>query len=97
MRARLAFSTTRHITAEITLMDEVLTAGDKIFRDKCQAVFDSYKNDNRTFIFATHDIEFVRNMCNKTLWLDKGQQMAFGDTEAVLQQYLDSQPPTPKK
>jgi ABC-type polysaccharide/polyol phosphate transport system ATPase subunit len=87
MRARLAFSTTRHITADIMLMDEVLTAGDRNFKQKCQDVFDSYKNNDRTFIFASHDIEFVKNICTKTLWLDKGQQMAFGDTDLVLQQY----------
>src|SRR5262245_13436384 len=53
MRARVAFSTTRHITTEITLMDEVLTAGDKNFKQKCKAVFDSYRNNGRTFIFAS--------------------------------------------
>jgi len=90
MRARLAFSTTRHIATEITLMDEVLAAGDRNFRDKCKAVFNDYKGTDRTFIFASHDIEFVRTICNKTLWLDKGRQKAFGDTESVLSQYLPS-------
>jgi ABC-2 type transport system ATP-binding protein/lipopolysaccharide transport system ATP-binding protein len=88
MRARLAFSTTRHIATEITLMDEVLTAGDRNFRDKCKAVFDDYKSTDRTFIFASHDVEFVRNICNKTLWLEKGRQMGFGNTESILDQYL---------
>jgi ABC-type polysaccharide/polyol phosphate transport system ATPase subunit len=97
MRARLAFSTTRHIATEITLMDEVLTAGDRNFRDKCKTVFDDYKSTDRTFIFASHDIEFVRNICNKTLWLDKGQQKAFGDTETVLTQYLADSGAAPNK
>lgn len=91
MRARLAFSTTRHIATEITLMDEVLTAGDRSFREKCKAVFDDYKSTDRTFIFASHDIDFVRNICNKALWLDRGQQKAFGDTASVLEQYLAGQ------
>jgi lipopolysaccharide transport system ATP-binding protein len=90
MRARLAFSTTRHITTDITLMDEVLTAGDRTFKEKCESVFDTYKDSDRTFVFATHDIEFVRKICNRTLWLDKGDQKGFGDTEWVLQQYLAS-------
>ena len=88
MRARVAFSTIRHVTAEITLMDEVLNAGDKNFRQKCRNVFEAYKNDSRTIIFASHDIEFVRNVCTKALWLEKGQQKAFGDTESVVKQYL---------
>lgn len=87
MRARLAFSTTRHIATDVTVMDEVLTAGDRNFMDKCRIVFDDYKNTDRTFVFASHDVEFVRSICNKTLWLDRGRQKAFGDTEYVLEQF----------
>ena len=89
MRARLAFSTARHIAADITLMDEVLTAGDRDFKVKCQDVFESYKHSHRTFIFASHDVDFVKNVCTKTLWLDKGRQKAFGDTESVISAYLE--------
>jgi ABC-type polysaccharide/polyol phosphate transport system ATPase subunit len=92
MRARVAFSTTRHITSDITLMDEVLSAGDKNFRQKCRNVFDGYKTNGRTFILASHDFEFVSSVCSKTLWLDKGQQKAFGDTESVLRRYLGTAP-----
>jgi lipopolysaccharide transport system ATP-binding protein len=83
MRARLAFSTTRHVSADITLMDEVLTAGDRNFKDKCQLVLENYKNNDGTFIFATHDIEFVKNVCTKTIWLEKGRQKAFGETSST--------------
>ena len=84
---RLAFSTTRYIESDVVLMDEALSAGDRTFRKKCEDVFESYRNNDRTFLFASHDIEFVRRFCTKTLWLHHGQQMAFGDTELVLQNY----------
>jgi ABC-type polysaccharide/polyol phosphate transport system ATPase subunit len=87
MRTRLAFSTTRYIESDVVLMDEALSAGDRTFRKKCEDVFESYRNNDRTFLFASHDIEFVRRFCTKTLWLHHGQQMAFGDTELVLQNY----------
>src|SRR5713226_6097929 len=87
MSTRLAFSTTRYIDSDIVLMDEALSAGDRNFKKKCEDVFESYKNTNRTFLFASHDIEFVKKFCSKTLWLHKGQQMAFGDTDLVLQEY----------
>jgi len=87
MRARLAFSTARHIAAEITLMDEVLTAGDRNFKEKCLDVFEGYKKSSRTFIFASHDLDFVKNVCTKTLWLERGRQRAFGDTESVLTEF----------
>jgi homopolymeric O-antigen transport system ATP-binding protein len=94
MRARLAFSTTRHITADILLLDEVLSAGDKDFRKKSQRVFETYKgHNNRTFVFASHDTDFVRNVCTKALWLEKGQQKAFGDAESVLREYAGEPAP----
>jgi ABC-type polysaccharide/polyol phosphate transport system ATPase subunit len=90
MRARLAFSIVRHIATDIMLVDEALTAGDKDFNQKCEDYFRSAKNGGRTFLVATHDLNFVKMFCDKTLWLHKGRQMAFGDTESVLGQYSES-------
>ncbi len=87
MRTRLAFSITRYIEADIFLMDEALSAGDKTFREKCEDFFKKSKDNDITFLVATHSQEFVRMFCPKTLWLHMSKQMAFGDTETVLQQY----------
>jgi len=89
MKARLAFSVTRHMESDILLFDEALSAGDKDFRDKCNAVFKDYINKGVTLIVATHNTTFVKNFCQKTLWLRKGHQMAFEKTEEVLPKYLD--------
>jgi ABC-type polysaccharide/polyol phosphate transport system ATPase subunit len=90
MNTRLAFSITRHIESDIVLMDEALSAGDKTFRKKCEGVFENYRNNDRTFVFASHDLEFVKKFCTRTLWLQKGQQLAFGDTDLVLQRYSEA-------
>jgi ABC-2 type transport system ATP-binding protein len=87
MKSRLAFSTTRYIETDIFLLDEALSAGDKTFREKCDDFFKKSKNNDTTFLIATHSLDFVRMFCNKTLWLHMNKQMAFGDTEMVLQQY----------
>lgn len=87
MRSRLGFSAIRHIEADIFLLDEALTAGDKNFKAKCQAVFDAYQTSARTFLVATHDLAFVKRFCSKTLWLQKGRQMAFDHTEQVVAEY----------
>lgn len=87
MRARLAFSLTRHFDTDIFLLDEAFAVGDKDFREKYEEVFRSQKDGDRTYVIATHDLEFARLFCNKTLWLQKGRLMAFGETEAVLQRY----------
>jgi ABC-type polysaccharide/polyol phosphate transport system ATPase subunit len=88
MRTRLAFSITRYIDADIFLLDEALSAGDKTFREKCERVFDDYKKSGKTFIISTHNMEFVKKFCSKTLWLHKGEQMDYGDTGYVLAKYL---------
>lgn len=91
MRTRLAFSATRYIEKDIYLLDEALTAGDKRFQEKCEGVFRNHKTSNKTFLVTTHDLDFVRGFCSKTLWLHKGRQVSFGDTGTVLQQYTASQ------
>ncbi|MGD2148442.1 MAG: ATP-binding cassette domain-containing protein [Anaerolineae bacterium] len=90
MRTRLAFSVARHIQTEVLLLDEALSAGDRHFRQKCDDYFATQRQSNRTFVVATHDLDFVRVFCDKALWLHRGQQMAFGDTHEVLEQYAHS-------
>jgi ABC-type polysaccharide/polyol phosphate transport system ATPase subunit len=88
MRARLAFSLTRHFDTDMFLLDEAFAVGDKDFREKYEEVFRNQKNGNRTYVIATHDLEFAKLFCNKTLWLHKGRLMAFGESEGVLDQYI---------
>lgn len=89
MRTRLAFSITRYIDSDIFLLDEALSAGDKGFREKCEKVFNDRRLKGKTFIVSTHTLEFVQKSCSKTLWLHKGEQMDFGETEKVLPKYIE--------
>jgi ABC-type polysaccharide/polyol phosphate transport system ATPase subunit len=89
MRARLAFSIARHFDTDIFLLDETFAVGDKDFRSRYEKVFRDRKSDKKhTYLIATHDLEFARLFCTKTLWLQKGRLMAFGETKWVLEQYL---------
>lgn len=87
MRSRLAFSVTRYFTSGIYLLDEALTAGDIVFKEKCHDVFAQYERSRKTMLVATHDSFFVERYCNKVLWLHKGKQMGFGSPQAVLPLY----------
>lgn len=87
MRARLAFSIIRYIEANIFLLDEVLSAGDISFQQKCKDFFHRPINEDKTFILSTHDLDFLLSFCQKTLWLHKGQIVAFGDTETIIEEY----------
>jgi len=90
-RQRLAFSVVRHIATDIFLIDEALSAGDVRFREKCRAFFDSEVNKRRTFLVATHDLEFARSFCGLALWLHQGRVAAWGESDDVVTRYLDAQ------
>jgi len=90
-RARLAFSVVRHIATEMFLIDEALSAGDVTFRSKCRAFFDESRNRDRTFLVATHDMDFARSFCTSALWLHEGRPMAFGPSAMVVEKYLSAQ------
>jgi len=90
-RARLAFAVIRHIETDVFLLDEALSAGDVSFKAKCREFFDGPLNRQRTFVVATHEMDFVRSFCGKALWLHRGRQMGFGPSESVVAAYLDAQ------
>jgi ABC-type polysaccharide/polyol phosphate transport system ATPase subunit len=90
-RARLAFAVIRHIETEVFLLDEALSAGDVSFKAKCREFFDGPRNRERTFVVATHEMDFVRSFCSKALWLHRGQQLGFGPSDTVVAAYLAAQ------
>lgn len=96
-RARLAFSVIRHISTDIFLIDEALSAGDVTFRSKCRAFFDEPRNRERTFLIATHDMEFARSFCRSAVWLHQGRVAEVGESKAVVGAYLSSQAPESEK
>ena len=94
MKSRLAFSIASLVNPDILILDEVLSVGDGAFRQKSEAKMKSIINGGATTILVSHSIAQVRSMCNKILWLDHGNQIAFGDDVEKIcnkyQQYLDT-------
>ena len=87
MRTRLAFAIAMHVDSAVVLMDEAFSAGDRRFQEKCDRFFQETKSLPRAMVIATHNLQFVRDFCDRTLWLDQGKQMAFGPTAEVLPRY----------
>jgi len=87
MVVRLAFSTAIQTEPEILLLDEVLAVGDMEFQQKCFAVFERYRQEDKTVVFVTHDMNSVKKFCDQALLLNHGEQVAFGDTEEVVEKY----------
>ena len=79
MKSRLAFSIASLVKPDILILDEVLSVGDGAFRKKSETKMREIITGGATTILVSHSIEQVRTMCNKILWLHKGNQVAFGD------------------
>ncbi|MDW7733414.1 MAG: Wzt carbohydrate-binding domain-containing protein, partial [Methanolobus sp.] len=90
MQVRLAFSTAIQTNPEILLMDEVLAVGDMEFQQKCIDVLNRYRNDGVTIVFVSHDLGSVRRFCDRTMLLHKGEQVALGNTQEVIDSYVYS-------
>ena len=87
MRQRLAFAVAMTVRSDVLLLDEVLAVGDQAFRDKCYDFFTERLSDSATVVYASHNLASVRQYFPKTIWLDKGRIVEFGDTAKVLELY----------
>ncbi|MCZ7403137.1 MAG: ABC transporter ATP-binding protein [Candidatus Methanoperedens sp.] len=88
MQVRLAFATAIQTNPEILLMDEVLAVGDMEFQQKCLDVFQRYLKEKKTIVFVSHDLNSVRRFCSKALLLRHGEQVAFGNTNEIIDKYV---------
>lgn len=79
MKSRLAFSIASLVAPDILILDEVLSVGDGAFRQKSEEKMREIIAGGATTILVSHSIEQVRELCNKVLWLHKGEQMEFGE------------------
>lgn len=87
MKSRLAFSIASLVNPDILILDEVLSVGDGAFKKKSEAKMKEIIAGGATTILVSHSLEQVREMCNKVLWLDKGKQVAFGETGEICERY----------
>lgn len=92
MYVRLAFSVAAHMEPDILIVDEVLAVGDAEFQKKCLGKMDEItKQEDRTILFVSHNLEAVRQLCSKTIVLQKGSMVFFGPTEESIATYNKTQ------
>ena len=87
MVSRLAFSIATIGTPDILIVDEVLSVGDHRFQMKCQERIQKMRNQGTTILFVSHNLKQVKDVCNKIVWLDKGNLKMQGDAEEVCSVY----------
>jgi ABC-type polysaccharide/polyol phosphate transport system ATPase subunit len=90
MLMRLAFSIAIQIPFNILLLDEVLAVGDESFQQKCFAMFDRFKEEEKTIVLVTHQLELMSRFCDRVLLIEKGVVRATGTPEDVIDLYRET-------
>jgi ABC-2 type transport system ATP-binding protein len=93
MQARLGFSVAVAIEPDILIVDEVLAVGDEEFQRRSLERMNELRSGGRTAIFVSHGLAQVQQICDRAVWLDKGEVRATGNTETVINDYLRSVSP----
>lgn len=90
MQARLAFSVAVNVEPDILLMDEVLAVGDRSFQEKCLERLQSFQARGGTMVVVSHDLDLVRKLCSRAVWLQDGMTRLDGKVDEVLEAYRSS-------
>jgi ABC-type polysaccharide/polyol phosphate transport system ATPase subunit len=87
MRARLGFAIAAHLEADALLVDEILSVGDAGFERKCERWLQERLGAGASMVLVSHDLEAIRRLCHRALWLDQGQVRLAGPAEEVIAEY----------
>lgn len=97
MFVKLAFSVMAHLNADIMLMDEVLAVGDMAFQKKCiDKMVSAARDEGKTIIYVSHNMQTIRQLCNRCVVLDGGKVAFDGDVEESINIYLKNDTITAK-
>lgn len=88
MFVRLAFAVAIHMDPDILIVDEALSVGDMFFQQRCIRRIQSMKREGVTIIFVSHDLSAVRNLADRTIWMEHGSVQMEGETDAVVSKYV---------
>jgi len=87
MQARMAFSVATVVNPKILIVDEVLAVGDAAFQRKCESRIREMLQSTTTLLLVSHDSGTIERLCNKALWLRKGEAVMAGDAKEVCAAY----------
>ena len=90
MYVRLAFAVAAHLDPEILIVDEVLAVGDASFQKKCLGKMGTFAESGRTILFVSHNVEAVRTLCQRGIWMKDGRLHRDGPVEEVIDEYFES-------
>ena len=90
MYVKLAFSVAAHLDSEIMIMDEVLAVGDMKFQQKClNKMRDAATLQGKTVLYVSHNMNTIRQLCDRCIVLSEGKVVFDGDIEKAIQVYMN--------
>jgi ABC-type polysaccharide/polyol phosphate transport system ATPase subunit len=87
MQMRLAFSIATAVNPEVLLIDEVLAVGDLAFLQKARARMRELMTSARLMVIVAHDLQTIREMCSRVIWLTQGRIVMEGGPDEVVDAY----------
>ena len=87
MLMRLAFSIATVVNPEILIVDEILSVGDENFQKKSHARMMELMAGGTTVLYVSHNLDQIREMCNRVVWLENHTVQMFADVEDVCDAY----------
>lgn len=87
MYVRLAFAVAAHLEPEILFVDEVLAVGDRQFQNKCLGKMGEVAAGGRTVLFVSHNMQAIRRLCSRAIYLEHGRAEAYAKVEDALDRY----------
>ena len=87
MVARLGFAIAIDVNPDILLVDEILSVGDENFRKKCAKKVNELRENGVTFVIVSHNMGQVKSLCQKAIWIENSEVMAYGDVNEVCEKY----------
>lgn len=88
MYMRLAFSVAINVDADVLLIDEILAVGDVNFQQKCFEKLKDIKKAGTTIVIVSHSLSQIEQICERSIWLDKGEIRADGRPKEIHEKYL---------
>lgn len=88
MYARLAFSIAINVDAEILLIDEILSVGDRHFQDKCFQKLEELSKSEKTIVIVSHDLNSMKKLCTRGIWINEGSVQMDGNIDDVVDEYI---------
>lgn len=90
MVARLGFAVATDINPDIVLVDEVLAVGDIDFMEKSRARMKKIMGEGSTVVLVSHDLETIRTLATRAIWMEHGKVRAEGETNQVVDAYINN-------